>query len=53
LDVSGQKLSFDDGSFDLFTCFGMMDYLSFFDPLVRGMFRVLQRGGYALVSLPG
>lgn len=52
VDVGREPLPFSDGYFDLVTCFGMLDYLPLLDHPIREVFRVLDRGGRVLVSLP-
>lgn len=52
VDVDKAPLPFTNGYLDLVTSFGMMDYLPFFDSLVREMYRVLRPGGHVLISLP-
>lgn len=47
-----EKLPYDDGTFDAVMSLGMMDYLPFFDGMVREMNRILVPGGLVLVSLP-
>jgi ubiquinone/menaquinone biosynthesis C-methylase UbiE len=44
LDVDHEALPFPNNHFDLVTCFGMLDYLPFFDNSMREMFRVLRPG---------
>src|SRR5437867_4322044 len=52
VDIREGRLPFSENSFDLVTCFGVLDYLPDFDPMLREIYRVLQPGGYALISLP-
>jgi SAM-dependent methyltransferase len=52
LNMGEDPLPFADGSFDVVTSFGMLDYLSFFDRTLREIRRVLRPGGHALISLP-
>jgi len=51
-DVGAEGLPYDAGTFDLVTCFGMLDYLPWFDDAVAEMSRVLAPGGVVAVSLP-
>ena len=52
VDIGEGRLPFADGSFDLVTSFGVLDYLPSFDSTLREIRRVLRPGGYALISLP-
>jgi SAM-dependent methyltransferase len=45
-------MPFTDGEFDFVMSLGMMDYLEFYDGLIRDMNRVLLPGGAILISLP-
>lgn len=45
-------LPYPDDHFDAVMTLGMMDYLTFYDPLLREINRVLTPGGFVLVSLP-
>jgi ubiquinone/menaquinone biosynthesis C-methylase UbiE len=51
-DVGAGPLPFEDGRFDLLTCFGMLDYLPWYDVAVREFSRVLVPGGVIAVALP-
>jgi SAM-dependent methyltransferase len=51
-DVATERLPYDDGSFELLTCFGMLDYLPWYDVAVREFSRVLVPGGLVAVALP-
>lgn len=52
VDVEREPLPFDADTFDLVTCFGMLDYLPWFDGAVADMSRVLVPGGLIAVALP-
>ncbi len=51
-DASAGPLPFDDAYFDVTMTFGMMDYLDYFDGVIREISRVTRVGGMVLVSLP-
>lgn len=51
-DVSDGALPFQDNMFDMVISLGMLDYLPFFDPLLKEMHRVLKPGGYVVIALP-
>jgi SAM-dependent methyltransferase len=51
-DAAAQGLPYDDGTFGLVTCFGMLDYLPCFDGVVADISRVLTPDGVVAVSLP-
>lgn len=51
-DASAEPLPFDDGYFDATMTLGMMDYLSYFDGVIREISRVTRVGGVVMVSLP-
>jgi ubiquinone/menaquinone biosynthesis C-methylase UbiE len=52
VDVGTEALPYEPGSFDVVTCFGMLDYLPWFDTAVAEVSRVLAPGGLAAVALP-
>lgn len=52
IDVDAEPLPFDADTFGLVTCFGMLDYLPWFDRAVAEMSRVLAPGGLVAVALP-
>ena len=52
MPVGEEPISLEPHTVDLITCFGMLDYLTFFDPAIEDMKRVLRPGGQILVSLP-
>jgi ubiquinone/menaquinone biosynthesis C-methylase UbiE len=52
VDVAAGPLPYPDASFDIVTCFGMLDYLDWFDVAVREFSRVLTPGGIVAVTLP-
>jgi len=45
-------LPYDDATFDLVSCFGVLDYLPLFDGVVRELSRVLRPQGLVAISLP-
>jgi ubiquinone/menaquinone biosynthesis C-methylase UbiE len=51
-DVASAPLPYESESFDLLTCFGMLDYLPWYDVAVREFSRVLRVGGLVAVALP-
>lgn len=51
-DVETAPLPYQDGHFDSIMTLGMMDYLDYFDSLIREINRVLRPGGTVMVSLP-
>ena len=51
-DVAVEPLPFEDEYFDVVMSMGMMDYLDFFDPLIRELARVTRISGTLIVSLP-
>lgn len=51
-DVGSSPLPYADGSFDLLTCFGMLDYLPWYDVALHEFSRVLTAGGVVAVALP-
>lgn len=51
-DIASERLPYDDGTFDLVTSFGMLDYLRFFDPAIKEIRRVLKPTGFVVISLP-
>jgi SAM-dependent methyltransferase len=51
-DASAGPMPYADGYFDAIMSLGMMDYLQYFDPVIREMSRVTSIGGLLLVSLP-
>lgn len=52
IDVGSSPLPYEDGEFDLLTSFGMLDYLPWYDVVVREFSRVLSPGGIVAVALP-
>jgi len=50
LDLENGCLPFSDGSFDLVTCFGVLDHLKFFDNIFSETYRVLDMDGLFLIS---
>lgn len=52
VDVQHEVLPYADASFDLVTCFGMLDYLPLFDGVMTEISRTLRRGGLVAVALP-
>ena len=52
VDVGSSPLPYEDGSFDLLTCFGMLDYLPWYDIAVREFSRVLTARGLIAIALP-
>lgn len=52
VDVGSEPLPYADGTFDLLTCFGMLDYLPWYDVALREFSRVLAPGGVVAVALP-
>ncbi len=52
VDVGSAPLPYKDGEFDLLTCFGMLDYLPWYDVAVREFSRVVAPGGFVAVALP-
>ena len=51
-DIADQGLPYDDDQFDVVTCFGMLDYLPWFDTAIAEMSRVLVPSGVIAVVLP-
>lgn len=51
-DAGAGPLPFGDEFFDVTMTFGMMDYLEYFDGVIREISRVTRVGGFVLVSLP-
>lgn len=51
-DVSAGPLPYGDDAFDVLTCFGMLDYLPWYDTAVREFARVLRPGGLVAIALP-
>jgi SAM-dependent methyltransferase len=51
-DASAGPMPYADGYFDAIMSLGMMDYLVYFDPVIREISRVTSIGGLVLVSLP-
>lgn len=51
-DVEEAPLPYPDDYFDAMMTLGMMDYLDYFDPLIREINRVVRPGGTVMVSLP-
>jgi len=51
-DASGGPLPYEDGYFDAVMSLGMMDYLQYFDGVIREISRVTRIGGIVMVSLP-
>ena len=51
-DVASPPLPYETARFDLLTCFGMLDYLPWYDVAVREFSRVLRVGGLVAVALP-
>jgi SAM-dependent methyltransferase len=51
-DASAGPLPYEDGYFDLVMTLGMMDYLNYFDGVIREISRITRIGGTLLVSLP-
>jgi ubiquinone/menaquinone biosynthesis C-methylase UbiE len=51
-DVSTGPLPYGDAAFEIVTCFGMLDYLAWFDVAIREFSRVLVPGGLLAVTLP-
>jgi SAM-dependent methyltransferase len=51
-DVGSSPLPYPAGMFDLVTCFGMLDFLPWYDVAVREFSRVLVPGGIVAVALP-
>jgi SAM-dependent methyltransferase len=52
VDVGAAPLPYEDGAFDLLTCFGMLDYLPWYDVALREFSRVLAPGGLVAIALP-
>lgn len=52
VDVGRSPLPFEAETFDLLTCFGMLDYLAWYDLAVRDFARVLRPGGLVAIALP-
>lgn len=52
VDISQGRLPYADNTFDIVTCFGVLDYLPYFDDILSEIFRVLKPGGWICVSLP-
>ena len=51
-DASSGPMPYADGYFDAIMSLGMMDYLQYFDPVVREISRMTSTRGLLLVSLP-
>ncbi len=51
-DINQVPLPYPSEHFDLVTSFGVLDYLPWFDDVLREMCRILKPGGYSIVSLP-
>jgi methionine biosynthesis protein MetW len=51
-DASEGTLPYEDGYFDAVMSLGMMDYLQYFDGVIREISRVTKMGGFVIVSLP-
>jgi SAM-dependent methyltransferase len=51
-EIGRDPLPYPDEHFDVVTCFGMLDYLPWFDGAMHEMRRVLRTGGEVVVSLP-
>ncbi|MEI6506630.1 MAG: class I SAM-dependent methyltransferase [Planctomycetota bacterium] len=51
-DASSGPLPFEDGYFDATMTLGMMDYLDYFDGVIREITRVTRVGGTVMVALP-
>ncbi len=51
-DIANLPLPFEDESFDLITTFGVLDYLPWFDDILRELHRLTRMGGHVLVTLP-
>jgi SAM-dependent methyltransferase len=45
-------LPYDDAFFDLVSCFGVLDYMTWFDGIICEMARVLRPNGVVAISLP-
>lgn len=52
IDLEKEKLPFPCDFFDIVTCFGSLEHLSYFDNFFSESFRVLRKGGYLLISMP-
>ena len=50
-DLEKDKLPFPDAHFQLLTTFGVLDHLSFWDNVMSESYRVLERGGYFIISI--
>lgn len=52
VDVATEALPYADGRFDVVTCFGMLDYLPWYDVAVAEISRVLTADGVVAIALP-
>lgn len=52
LDLSSERLPFDDGEVDLVLNFGLLEHLTSYDHPIEETHRVLRDGGYTCLSLP-
>lgn len=52
LDLDSEPLPFDDGVFDLVTCFETLEHVQFDGELLGELHRALRRGGWLLLSVP-
>lgn len=49
---SGEELSFEDGFFDVVTCFDVIEHIYDTDFMIREIHRVLKPNGYLIISTP-
>jgi ubiquinone/menaquinone biosynthesis C-methylase UbiE len=52
VEVGSEALPYDPETFDVVTCFGMLDYLPWYDTAVGELSRVLVDGGLVAIALP-
>ena len=52
LDMNDASLPFQDGYFDLITCFGVLEHLVYFDNFLSESYRVLNKGGHIILAMP-